>query len=120
PQVSKLSGFTAPPVHVMVLSVRLTDQPAGERVVSPKATPAGAVSTILTRSAFSSLAAVSVKNVGWPVGNVFGLISSWAKAGAATPPTAETTTVAATTKAERMRIGRPPGVSRRPLIRRGA
>src|SRR5581483_6029060 len=120
PQVSKVSGFTAPPVHVIVLSVRLTDQPAGERVVSPKATPAGALRTIFTRSAFSSLAAVSVKNVGWPVGNVFGLISSWAKAGAASPLTAAATTVAATPTADRMRMGFLLRVSRRPPIRRGA
>ena len=82
--MSNVSGFTAPPVHVIVSSVRFTDHPDGERVVSPKATPAGAWSTIFTRLAFSSLAAVRVKNVGWPVGNVFGLISSWAKARGAT------------------------------------
>src|SRR5437762_3497258 len=92
----------------MVSSVRVTDHPAGERVVVPKATPAGAWSTILTRVADSSLAAVRVKKVGCPVGNVFGAISSWAKAGAATPATTARAATTATTGTERVRISASP------------
>ena len=45
---------------------------------------------ILLRSIPFSLAALSVKKVGWPVGNCLGVISSWAKAGTAAASTAAT------------------------------
>ena len=66
----------------------MTVHPVGERVVEPKLTPFGAAMETLVRSSFFSLAALNVKNVGVPVGNCLGLISSWAKAGAAIPSTA--------------------------------
>src|SRR4051812_37945829 len=101
----------------MVSSVRVTDHPAGEWVVPPKASPAGAWSTTLTRLTVASLAALSVRKVGRPVANVFGLISSWAEAGAADQARA----TAARTRAERIRIaGISFGVSRRPRSRPGA
>src|SRR5262245_20700872 len=89
----------------MAVSVRLADHPAGERVVSPKPSPAGALSTIFTRSTDASLAAVSMRNVGCPVGNVFGLISSCAEAGRAVAVT-RTAAPARAAKAERVSIGR--------------
>src|SRR5882724_9813494 len=90
----------------MVSSVRTTVQLVGDRVVDPKASPPGAWTTILTRLADSSLAAVRVKNVGCPVGNVFGLISSWAEAAVAQATMAAAAT--ATTRAERRRSKRSP------------
>src|SRR5438552_12856459 len=94
----------------MVSSVAATVHPAGDRVVSPNGVPVGAWRTIFTRLAFASLAAVSVKKVGWPVGNVFGLISSWARAGAAAPVTRPAARTPAA-RTERVRIGA--------LLRRG-
>src|SRR5439155_21596156 len=62
PYCSKSSGFTAPPDHVITSSFRSTDHPTGDRVVSPNATPDGALTTTLFMSLFFSLAAESVKN----------------------------------------------------------
>src|SRR5437868_14422556 len=97
----------------MESSVAAADQPTGDRVASPKASPAGALSTILSRSADASLAAVRVRKIGCPLGKALGLISSWAQAGAALAATARVAMAATRLERKRMgglSLGRQPGI----------
>ena len=99
----------------MTSSLRSTDQPAGERLVSPNVMPDGAFTTTLVMSTFFSLAAERMKNVGVCVLNRTGLISSCAHAGAAGPTTSATTSAHTCVFMERLLASRSRTLANRPV-----